>query len=180
MRAVPSAWKADAMATRSSPASSSAQRTIFSGPSPSNLAFSSSRMCSAGSVCMETPSNKKAPLRGHRSIPRPLNNESGRFGRGSRSFVGGVGPGRDAMLADSMSAPEPIPPHGGTLVDLVLPGREAERAAEEAQHLPKVTVGKRELSDLEMLAVGALSPLTGFMGEKDYRAVIEDMHLSGA
>jgi len=83
------------------------------------------------------------------------------------------------MLADSMSTPEPIPPHGGTLVDLVLPGREAERAAEEAQHLPKVTVGKRELSDLEMLAVGALSPLTGFMGEKDYRAVIEDMHLSG-
>src|SRR5438128_3836771 len=83
------------------------------------------------------------------------------------------------MLAGPMNTPDPIPPHGGTLVDLILPEREAERAAEEAEHLPKLTVGKRELSDLEMLAVGALSPLTGFMGEKDYRSVIDDMHLSG-
>src|SRR5438128_1532041 len=82
------------------------------------------------------------------------------------------------MLAGPMNTPDPIPPHGGTLVDLILPEREAERAAEEAEHLPKLTVGKRELSDLEMLAVGALSPLTGFMGEKDYRSIIEDMHLS--
>src|SRR5439155_24279051 len=29
-----------------------------------------------------------------------------------------------------------------------------------------------------MLAVGALSPLTGFVGEKDYHSVLEDMHLS--
>jgi len=71
-----------------------------------------------------------------------------------------------------------IAPHGGTLVDLVLPPREAERAASEAEHLPKVAIGKRELSDLEMMAVGALSPLTGFMGEKDYRSVLEDMHLT--
>ena len=77
------------------------------------------------------------------------------------------------MLADSMSTPEPIPPHGGTLVDLVLPGREAERAAEEAQHLPKVTVGKRELSDLEMLAVGALSPLRRGCGPITREAAIK-------
>ncbi|HYT29878.1 MAG TPA: sulfate adenylyltransferase [Actinomycetota bacterium] len=73
---------------------------------------------------------------------------------------------------------ETIAPHGGTLVDLLLPPEEAERAAEEAEGLPVVTVGKRELSDLEMLAVGALSPLTGFIGEKDYRTVLDEMHLS--
>jgi sulfate adenylyltransferase len=37
---------------------------------------------------------------------------------------------------------------------------------------------ERELSDLEMLAVGALSPLTGFQGEADYHAVLDSMHLT--
>jgi sulfate adenylyltransferase len=73
---------------------------------------------------------------------------------------------------------ETIAPHGGELVDLLLPATEADRAREEAGHLPKVAIGNRELSDLEMMAVGALSPLTGFMGEKDYWSVIDEMHLS--
>ena len=76
-----------------------------------------------------------------------------------------------------MSTNEPIPPHGGTLVDLVLPEKEALQAAKEAEHLPKIAIGRRELSDLEMMAVGALSPLTGFMGEKDYRSVLAEMHV---
>ncbi len=78
-----------------------------------------------------------------------------------------------------MSTTETIPPHGGKLVNLLLEKHQADRAAEECQHLPKVFIGRRELSDLEMLAVGALSPLTGFMGEKDYRSVLDEMHLAG-
>ena len=35
----------------------------------------------------------------------------------------------------------------------------------------------RELSDLDMLASGALSPLEGFMGKADYERVVEEMHL---
>ena len=77
-----------------------------------------------------------------------------------------------------MSTTETIAPHGGTLVDLILDREGGQRAAEEAEHLPKVSIGTRELSDLEMMAVGALSPLTGFMGEKDYRSVLELMHLA--
>src|SRR2546429_7798474 len=77
-----------------------------------------------------------------------------------------------------MSTTETIAPHGGTLVDLILDSEGGQRAAEEAEHLPKVSIGTRELSDLEMMAVGALSPLTGFMGEKDYRSVLEQMHLA--
>jgi len=71
-----------------------------------------------------------------------------------------------------------IAPHGGTLVDLLVPWEQRDRARTEADHLPKLVVSERELSDLEMLAVGALSPLTGFVGEADYLSVLDTMHLS--
>ena len=70
-----------------------------------------------------------------------------------------------------------IAPHGGTLVDLLAEGAQAEQLAQQAEHLPKIVVNPRELSDLEMLTVGALSPLTGFQGERDYHSILETTHL---
>ena len=55
-----------------------------------------------------------------------------------------------------------IEPHGGTIVD-----RTGERPA-DAEQLEVVTLTSRELSDLDMLASGALSPLDGFMVREDY------------
>jgi len=72
----------------------------------------------------------------------------------------------------------PIAPHGGTLVDLLVEGDAASALSAEAAHLPKIVVSERELADLEMLAVGALSPLRGFQGSEDYHAVLDTMHLS--
>ncbi len=71
-----------------------------------------------------------------------------------------------------------ITPHGGELV--INRAGEAECAAlsERAQDLAQVEVGSRQLSDLEMLAVGAYSPLVGFMKRADYLSVVNDMHLS--
>ena len=65
-----------------------------------------------------------------------------------------------------------IAPHGGTLVD-----RTGDRP-EDLESLERVPLTSRELSDLDMIASGALSPLEGFMGQADYERVIEEMHLT--
>jgi sulfate adenylyltransferase len=65
-----------------------------------------------------------------------------------------------------------IGPHGGELVD-----RTGERP-DDVEQLEKVTLTPRELSDLDMLASGALSPLDGFMGQDDYESVLESMRLA--
>ena len=76
-----------------------------------------------------------------------------------------------------MTADQTIAPHGGTLVDLLVSEAVGAKLLDEARHFPKVAVNPRELSDLEMLAVGALSPLTGFQGEADYRSILDSLHL---
>ncbi|MGE5461089.1 MAG: sulfate adenylyltransferase [Solirubrobacterales bacterium] len=76
-----------------------------------------------------------------------------------------------------MTTNDTIAPHGGKLVNLLAEGAQAETLAQEAVNLPKIVVNPRELSDLEMLTVGALSPLTGFQGERDYHSILETMHL---
>jgi sulfate adenylyltransferase len=72
-----------------------------------------------------------------------------------------------------------IAPNGGQLVNRVLRGSLREAALERAQTFPQVQLTRMAASDLEMIAVGAFSPLTGFMTKDDYDSVIDDMRLSG-
>ncbi len=69
-------------------------------------------------------------------------------------------------------------PYGGTLVDLVAAKHERKALVEKAKFLPSVQITPRSMCDLELLAVGAFSPLDRFMGEKDYRSVLRDMRLA--
>jgi sulfite reductase (ferredoxin) len=71
-----------------------------------------------------------------------------------------------------------LPPHGGRLIDRVLRGDAREDARQRAASLKRISFNARMMSDLELLAVGAYSPLEGFMGEADYRAVLRDMRLA--
>ena len=71
-----------------------------------------------------------------------------------------------------------IPPHGGTLVDRIARGHEREALAKRAATLTKVPLSPREASDLEMIGIGAVSPLVGFMGHDDYHQVVDTMHLT--
>ncbi|HEU4965216.1 MAG TPA: sulfate adenylyltransferase [Bacilli bacterium] len=71
-----------------------------------------------------------------------------------------------------------IAAHGGTLIDRVLTGEKLAEAKLLAKTYKQVPLDAFALSDLELIAVGAFSPLTGFMGEADYRAVVDNMRLA--
>jgi len=71
-----------------------------------------------------------------------------------------------------------IEPHGGLLIDRTLPEHTRLRTLERAQTLPRVQLNAVQLSDLQLIATGGYSPLTGFLGEADYRSVVKHMHLA--
>jgi sulfate adenylyltransferase len=71
-----------------------------------------------------------------------------------------------------------ITPHGGLLVDRVLRGEVRDAVRERARFLRPVQLSPMNISDLELLASGALSPLTGFMGRADYERVVSEMRLA--
>ncbi len=71
-----------------------------------------------------------------------------------------------------------IAPHGGELIDRRVPEDERAERLERARGLPRVVLGARAISDLEMISTGVFSPLTGFMGREDYESVVETMHLA--
>jgi len=73
-----------------------------------------------------------------------------------------------------------IPPHGGRLVERVLPPKQAEAMRREAESLPRIKLPPYHLRELYCLATGVYSPLTGFMKERTYRSVVEGMRLPDA
>jgi sulfate adenylyltransferase len=70
-----------------------------------------------------------------------------------------------------------IQPHGGRLVNRLLQGQAREEALLKARRLKSINVSSRIISDMELIAVGAFSPIEGFMGKEDYDSVIEHMRL---
>ena len=73
---------------------------------------------------------------------------------------------------------KPIRPHGGTLVNREVTGDERERLVQAAMEMPALHLNPREISDLEMIASGAYSPLEGFLDRSDYSSVCANMRLA--
>lgn len=72
-----------------------------------------------------------------------------------------------------------VNPHGGgALKPLLVAETERSAGLERAKTLTQVPMSSREVSDLVMLAMGAYTPLDGFMGEADWRGACTDMALS--
>lgn len=68
-----------------------------------------------------------------------------------------------------------IAPHGGTLIESRVAGKEAEDLKSLCNYSVELT--ERQACDVELLSVGGFSPLTGFMNEDAYRSVLEKMRL---
>ncbi|NNE44968.1 MAG: sulfate adenylyltransferase, partial [Gemmatimonadetes bacterium] len=71
-----------------------------------------------------------------------------------------------------------IAPHGGTLINRRVSGAARDTLIAEAANLPRVDLDERQLADLDMIAVGAMSPLSGFLGQADYEGVVHKMRLA--
>ncbi|MBW4643485.1 MAG: sulfate adenylyltransferase [Goleter apudmare HA4340-LM2] len=74
--------------------------------------------------------------------------------------------------------PDAIAPHGGKLVNRIATPEQRAEFLSKADFLPRVQLDARAVSDLEMIAIGGFSPLTGFMNQEDYDRVVTDMRLA--
>jgi len=76
---------------------------------------------------------------------------------------------------------ELISPYGGKLLDLTVAPEALDEMKAYANRLPSLQLTERAVCDLELLAIGAFSPLDRFMGQADYQSVLDHMRLaSGA
>lgn len=71
-----------------------------------------------------------------------------------------------------------IKPHGGSLVNRIAQPDAVEALKKEAQGLKRVDLSAKQSCDVEMIGIGAFSPLHGFMGQADFDSVIENMTLT--
>ncbi len=71
-----------------------------------------------------------------------------------------------------------ITPHGGTLVNRLASGKDLDRLRDLAPRLKAISVNERVEADIEMIANGGFSPLTGFMGKDDYLQVVDNKRLA--
>jgi sulfate adenylyltransferase len=70
-----------------------------------------------------------------------------------------------------------VEPHGGKLTNLLVDEKRAAMLKDISLNLPDIALNARQLCDLELLANGAFSPLTGFMTRSDYESVVDRMRL---
>ncbi len=74
-----------------------------------------------------------------------------------------------------------IKAHGGRLVNRIAENERREELINKARFLKssrKIELGPREISDLEMIAIGGYSPLEGFMTKEDYESTIKNRRLA--
>jgi sulfate adenylyltransferase len=77
-----------------------------------------------------------------------------------------------------MSSGSLVAPHGGTLVNRIVDADRAKLLRDRAGALPRITLTAKQACDLEMIAIGAFSPLTGFVKQADFTSICQNMRLA--
>jgi sulfate adenylyltransferase len=90
-----------------------------------------------------------------------------------------VSPSEQVGLRETTAMPQLVPPHGSqTVRPLLLPEGERVEERRRAAQLRKTPLDSRAVSDVLMLAMGAYTPLQGFMGHDDWHGSSLDMKLT--
>ena len=71
-----------------------------------------------------------------------------------------------------------ISAYGGALVDLLVDESRRVELKAQSREWPSWDLTQRQLCDLELLLSGGFSPLTGFLGRRDYESVRDHMRLA--
>ena len=82
------------------------------------------------------------------------------------------------LISDRDASTSPAPAHGGRLIERSVVPQAANELRARAGSLPSIRLSQRQVSDLYLMGVGALSPLRGFMKRADYYGVLENMRLA--
>lgn len=68
-------------------------------------------------------------------------------------------------------------PHGGKLVNRIVSEKKRGRIMEEAREMEKLKVDEESIMDVDKIAIGAYSPIEGFLNREDYESVLYEMRL---
>src|SRR5262245_27568470 len=77
-----------------------------------------------------------------------------------------------------MAAGTLVAAHGGTLVNRIADADRAGVLRSRAAELPQIVLSAKQACDLEMIAIGAFSPLTGFVKQADFESICNRMRLA--
>lgn len=77
-----------------------------------------------------------------------------------------------------MNAGTLVLPHGGTLINRIVDRDRTSQLIKRADELPTITLSPKQACDLEMIAIGAFSPLTGFVKQADFQSICTKMRLA--
>lgn len=78
-------------------------------------------------------------------------------------------------MANFNGLPEP---HGGNLVNRLADEQERVEWLKRSRELPKIPASSVTIANIEMIAIGGYSPLTGFMDREAYWSVVREMRLA--
>jgi adenylyl-sulfate kinase len=85
-----------------------------------------------------------------------------------------TGHSKQALYATTLQLDDAlIAPYGGALVQAFVPKQDQQDLHARLPQLERIDISTRELIDLELIASGAYSPLTGYMDKQTYASVLD-------